>query len=294
MIYVIYEQDSLDYSNKERPIKVAHKIYMNNDKVALIEDADKDSNLIPKFSMEAYKSVLKLADQYFNEGNTFSKIYGKKDSKDPEGRWLLGPLLIIAIQKFLKDKKLYKGDVDGFYGPKTKEAVRVFQKQSKLSIEDGRAGKDTILAMLKDSLLNEIDSPNDSKDVDSRVSDEEHKDNEYIEQGDEEFWLSTYQSDLFKGKPTASGELYDPIKYTCAHKTHPFGTMLKVSRLDNLKSVIVKVNDRGPFISGRVVEVSKIAAKDIDLISDGSARVKVEVVKKNDNNKGVSKSPFGQ
>lgn len=97
---------------------------------------------------------------------------------------------------------------------------------------------------------------------------------------DEEFGLASYYSDLFHGKPTASGELYDKSKFTCAHKTYPFGTLLKVTRLDNNKSVEVRVTDRGPFISGRVVEISRAAAEQIGLIEDGgSAKVKVEVAR---------------
>ncbi len=94
----------------------------------------------------------------------------------------------------------------------------------------------------------------------------------------EEFGLASYYSDLFHGKPTASGELYDKGKLTAAHKTLPFGTMVKVTRLDNNKSVTVRVTDRGPFISGRVIELSRAAASQVDLINDGSARVKVEIV----------------
>lgn len=94
----------------------------------------------------------------------------------------------------------------------------------------------------------------------------------------QEFGLASYYSDLFHGKPTASGELYDKDKLTAAHKTLPFGSVVKVTRLDNKKSVQVKINDRGPFISGRVVEVSREAARRLDLDKDGSARVSVEVV----------------
>ena len=67
---------------------------------------------------------------------------------------------------------------------------------------------------------------------------------------DDEFGIASYYSDLFQGKPTASGELYDKAQLTAAHKTLPFGTLVKVTRLDNNKSVQVRVNDRGPFISG--------------------------------------------
>ena len=108
---------------------------------------------------------------------------------------------------------------------------------------------------------------------------------------DEEFGLASYYSDLFHGKPTASGELYDKTKFTCAHKTYPFGTMLKVTRLDNNKSVQVKVTDRGPFISGRVVEVSRAAADAIGLVQDGSTRVKVEVVKQAQPTEAVTEAP---
>ena len=96
---------------------------------------------------------------------------------------------------------------------------------------------------------------------------------------EEEFGLASYYSDLFQGKPTASGELYSKTKLTGAHKTFPFGSSVKVTRLDNNKSVIVKINDRGPFISGRVIELSKAAADQIGLLNDGSAKVKLELVK---------------
>ena len=96
---------------------------------------------------------------------------------------------------------------------------------------------------------------------------------------DDEFGIASYYSDLFQGKPTASGELYDKAQLTAAHKTLPFGTLVKVTRLDNNKSVQVRVNDRGPFISGRIIEVSREAANRIDLITDGATRVKVEIVK---------------
>ncbi|MFQ5445442.1 MAG: septal ring lytic transglycosylase RlpA family protein [Saprospiraceae bacterium] len=94
----------------------------------------------------------------------------------------------------------------------------------------------------------------------------------------EEYGIASYYSDLFHGKPTASGELYDKTKLTGAHKTLPFGTIVKVTRFDNKKSVQIRINDRGPFISGRIIELSRAAAKKIDLIHDGSARVKVEVI----------------
>jgi rare lipoprotein A len=105
-----------------------------------------------------------------------------------------------------------------------------------------------------------------------------------------EYGLASYYSDFFQGKPTASGELYDNAKLTGAHKTLPFGTIVKVTRTDNNKSVQIRINDRGPFISGRVIEMSREAANRIGLISDGSASVKVEVVSEKTEEKEVVKA----
>ncbi len=107
----------------------------------------------------------------------------------------------------------------------------------------------------------------------------------------EEYGIASYYSDNFHGKPTASGELYDMNAMTAAHKTLPFGTMIKVTRLDNGKSVQVKVNDRGPHIPGRVVEVSGAAAKMLDLVRDGLAKVVVEMVTADPPKETTAKSP---
>lgn len=95
----------------------------------------------------------------------------------------------------------------------------------------------------------------------------------------EEFGKASYYADSLHGRKTASGEKYDKNEYTCAHKTFPFGTKLRITLLDNSKSVIVRVNDRGPFREGHVVDLSRRAAQQIGLIDKGIARVKVEVVK---------------
>ncbi len=86
-------------------------------------------------------------------------------------------------------------------------------------------------------------------------------------------------ADAFHGKKTASGELYNKNDLTACHKSHPFGTILRVTRLDNKKSVEVRVNDRGPYMSGYIVDVSGKAADILGLSRDGGvAKVKVEVV----------------
>lgn len=89
---------------------------------------------------------------------------------------------------------------------------------------------------------------------------------------------ASYYADSFQGKPTASGEPYDRNKLTAAHRTLPFGTRLRVTRTDNGKSVVVKVNDRGPHKAGRIVDLSYAAAAQVGLVRDGIAPVKIEVV----------------
>lgn len=94
-----------------------------------------------------------------------------------------------------------------------------------------------------------------------------------------EYGLAAIYGDRFDGKPTASGIFYDMDKMTAAHRSLPFGTEIKVTRLDNKKSVNVIVNDRGPLVSEVVVDLSKAAARKLDLLNIGKANVKVEIVK---------------
>ncbi len=80
------------------------------------------------------------------------------------------------------------------------------------------------------------------------------------------------------GLPTATGERFSKNALTAAHKTLPMGTMVRVTNLENGRDVIVKINDRGPFIEGRMIDLSYAAAKSIGLIRNGTANVKVEVI----------------
>ncbi len=95
-----------------------------------------------------------------------------------------------------------------------------------------------------------------------------------------EYGEASFYDDSFQGKETAYGVKYDKNDLTTAHKIHPYGTILKVTRLDNKKSVNVKVIDKGPYIKGRIVDLSKRAAQVLGFVEDGTANVKVEVVKK--------------
>ena len=90
---------------------------------------------------------------------------------------------------------------------------------------------------------------------------------------------ASFYASAFHGKISASGKVYDMYKYTCAHKKLPFGTKLKVTNLKNGKTVTVEVTDRGPYVKGRVIDLSKAAAMDLDMVQAGIANVEIEVVK---------------
>ncbi len=91
--------------------------------------------------------------------------------------------------------------------------------------------------------------------------------------------LASYYADKFHGRRTSSGEIYNKHKLTAAHRELPFGTLVKVTNLRNNKSVTVKINDRGPWVSTRIIDLSYAAAKQIDMIAAGEVPVKIEVVK---------------
>ena len=91
---------------------------------------------------------------------------------------------------------------------------------------------------------------------------------------------ASFYGGQFHGRPTASGEVYDMEKMTAAHKTLPFGTMIRVTNTNNGKSVVVKVNDRGPFVDSRIVDLSFGAAKEIEMVNDGVVDVTLELVQK--------------
>jgi len=93
-----------------------------------------------------------------------------------------------------------------------------------------------------------------------------------------EVGFASYYAASFEGRPTASGERYERAAMTAAHRTLAFGTRVRVTRLDDGRSVEVRINDRGPFVSGRIVDLSESAARELGLLREGTARVRVEVI----------------
>lgn len=89
---------------------------------------------------------------------------------------------------------------------------------------------------------------------------------------------AAYYSDAYQGKRTASGERYDRDAMTAAHRTLPFGTRARVTNLDNGREVDVRINDRGPYTRGRVIDLSRRAAERLGMIRSGTVPVKVQVV----------------
>jgi rare lipoprotein A len=90
---------------------------------------------------------------------------------------------------------------------------------------------------------------------------------------------ASYYGVELAGNRTASGERFDPHAFTCAHRSLPLGTMLRVTNLANGRSVLVRVNDRGPFVHSRILDMSLAAARDIDMVRTGKAMVRVEIVR---------------
>jgi rare lipoprotein A len=94
---------------------------------------------------------------------------------------------------------------------------------------------------------------------------------------DPEEGVASYYADSLHGNLTASEEPYDKDAMTAAHRTLPFGTSVKVTNLDNGKHVVVTINDRGPHVQSRIIDVSGAAARKLGLLDSGTAKVRIEV-----------------
>lgn len=90
---------------------------------------------------------------------------------------------------------------------------------------------------------------------------------------------ASYYGKDFHGKKTSNGEVFNMNDLTCAHKSLPFDTILRVTNLSNGKTAKVRVNDRGPFVVGREIDLSTAAAKKLDMMNTGTAKVKIEILK---------------
>jgi rare lipoprotein A len=97
-----------------------------------------------------------------------------------------------------------------------------------------------------------------------------------------EVGTASFYAHRFHGRKTASGEIYDEKSLTAAHRTAAFGTRVRVTNLSNGRGVILRINDRGPHVADRLIDVSYAAAKELDFVRAGLVRVRVEVLARKD------------
>lgn len=96
--------------------------------------------------------------------------------------------------------------------------------------------------------------------------------------GYKEIGYASWYGDPYHGRRAANGEIYDKNKLTAAHLTLPFGTQAKVTNLENNRTVVVRITDRGPFVKGRIIDLSLAAAREIQMVGPGTAMVRLEIL----------------
>ncbi len=102
---------------------------------------------------------------------------------------------------------------------------------------------------------------------------------------------ASWYGGFFQGRPTASGENYDMYDFTAAHLELPLGSFVKVTNLSNMKSVIVRVNDRGPVTPGRIIDLSFSAARSLDMHQNGLQKVRIDIVGAPEAEMAMAKQP---
>lgn len=117
-----------------------------------------------------------------------------------------------------------------------------------------------------------------SKDIENKSSTTEDKD-EMAKYTHYQTGMASFYGGKWHGRRTANGEIFDTYKLTAAHKTLPFNTRVRVTNLNNGKSVIVRINNRGPYVKGRIIDLSQAAFSAIESTKKGVTRVKLEIVK---------------
>jgi rare lipoprotein A len=98
--------------------------------------------------------------------------------------------------------------------------------------------------------------------------------------GETESGIASWYGAPYNGRRSANGEVYDMEKLTAAHRTLPFDTWVEVTNLENKKRIDVRITDRGPFVKGRIIDLSLAAAREIDMVAAGTVRVKLKVIQK--------------
>jgi rare lipoprotein A (peptidoglycan hydrolase) len=115
---------------------------------------------------------------------------------------------------------------------------------------------------------------------DRNVREDYRKDRSDVSNRETYIGYASYYADEFHGRLTANGEVFDMNAFTAAHRTLPFGTICRVTNLENDKSVEVRINDRGPFVDNRILDLSRAAAKAIGALVSGVVQIRLEVLSK--------------
>lgn len=136
----------------------------------------------------------------------------------------------------------------------------------------------SLLATISLGLINLSDSSNVAKEIEKEIKEKNFYNNAstkvlFIDRG---VMTASWYGLTFNGKPTANGEIYNENELTAAHKTLPFGTILRVTNLQNNKVVYVRINDRGPYVEGRSLDLSKSSALALGMIYKGVIKAKIE------------------
>jgi rare lipoprotein A len=92
------------------------------------------------------------------------------------------------------------------------------------------------------------------------------------------YGVASWYGKEFHGRPTASGERFNMHEYTAAHRSLPFGTVVRVTNLRNNRHAVVRINDRGPFVRGREIDLSYVAARDLKMLDTGLEKVRIEIL----------------
>jgi rare lipoprotein A len=100
-----------------------------------------------------------------------------------------------------------------------------------------------------------------------------------VQPGYTETGVASWYGNPYHGRPAANGEIYDMEKMTAAHRTMPFNTWVRVYDLDTQKTTEVRITDRGPFVDNRIIDLSRAAARELEMIGPGTARVRIEVIR---------------
>tara|TARA_B100000989_G_scaffold2691_1_gene1878 strand:- start:1216 stop:1656 length:441 start_codon:yes stop_codon:yes gene_type:complete len=95
--------------------------------------------------------------------------------------------------------------------------------------------------------------------------------------------IASYYGKKFHKKRTANGEIFNMYKVSAAHKSYPLGTKVRVTNLENGKSIKLVINDRGPFVKGRIIDLSYRAARKLDFVNQGTTKVRINVIRLGDN-----------